>query len=358
MTTVTGVTTTVLSPTLARQRYNLGGDAWGVATEPSVVLTASLATGEEFDRSFTGIVLSMRPGPTFTTAKTTAPRMTLRSYLTRYARLAPVALVQILLASLFLQLFGLVTPVFTAVLVDTIIPFQLHSALLLLSLGLLLIILAQGITTLIRGTVLTYLQTRIDVEMMLHFCDHLLSLPLRFFQQRSTGDLLSRLSSNAIIRDAVGNQLISTVLDGSFVLVYFFILLAISPMFALLALVIGLAQATLLLTTTRQIKNLSRRELLAIGKAQGYFGEMLNSIVSLKAAGVENRARQTWSNHFYEQMNVSSRRFYVSSLIATATSTLASLAPFLLLWVGTLLVLMLSRRSGAPAMQRNPGSDE
>jgi ABC-type bacteriocin/lantibiotic exporter with double-glycine peptidase domain len=303
-------------------------------------------SGEEFDQSFTGIVLSMQPGPTFTTAKPAAPRTTLRFYLARYAKLAPMALVQILLASLFLQLFGLVTPVFTEIVVDNIIPFQLHDALLLLSLGLLLIILAQGITTLIRGMVLTYLQTRIDVEMMMHFCDHLLSLPLRFFQQRSTGDLLSRLSSNAIIRDAVGNQLISTVLDGSFVLVYFFILLAISPIFALLALLIGLVQATLLLTTARQIKNLSRRELLAIGKAQGYFGEILNGIVSLKAAGAESRARQTWSNHFYEQMNVSSRRFYVSSLIATATSTLSSLAPFLLLWVGTLLVLNGSMQVG------------
>lgn len=297
-------------------------------------------TAEEFDQSFTGIVLMMKPSPQFTTAKpAVAQTTTLRSYLARYARIAPGAMVQILLASLFLQLFGLVTPIFTEIIVDHIIPFQLHNALMLLSLGLLLIILAQGVTRLIRGAVLAYLQAKIDVELMMNFCEHLLHLPLRFFQQRSTGDLLSRLSSNTVIRDAVGNQLISTVLDSGFVLVYFLILLVISPIFAFLALTLGIVQAVLLLGTARRIKDLSRRELVAIGKSQGYLGEVLHGMVSLKAAGAETRAKQRWANHFFEQMNVSTRRFYISSLVGTATSTLTTLAPFILLWVGTLLVL-------------------
>src|SRR5262249_39074644 len=151
-------------------------------------------TAEEFDRSFTGIVLTMKPGPAFSTTRPAVERMTLRSYLTRYARIAPGAIVQILLASLFLQLFGLVTPVFTEIVVDRIIPFHLQNALLLVSIGLLLIILSQGITSLIRGSVLAYLQAKIDVEMMMNFCERLLQLPLRFFQQRSSGDLLSRLN--------------------------------------------------------------------------------------------------------------------------------------------------------------------
>ncbi|HEU5374629.1 MAG TPA: peptidase domain-containing ABC transporter [Ktedonobacteraceae bacterium] len=295
-------------------------------------------TAEEFDRGFTGIVLTMKLGPTFV-PRSVLKRTTLRSYMARYVGIAPRAVVQILLASLLLQLFGLVTPVFTEIIVDRIIPFHLQNALLLVSLGLLLIILSQGVTSLIRGTVLTYLQARIDVEMMIHFCDRLLQLPLRFFQQRSTGDLLSRLNSNIVIRDAVSNQLVSTVLDGSFVLVYFVILLIASPIFAALALVIGLVQAVVLLSSSRQVKDLSRRELVAEGKSQGYLGEVLNGIVSLKAAGAEERARETWSNLFLQQIHVSTRRFYVSSLVATMTSTLGALAPFILLWVGTLLVL-------------------
>lgn len=311
---------------------------------PHAVVLVDPASGrrsvsaEEFDRSFTGIVLTMKPGAKFV-PRSMRNRTTLRSYMTRYAGIAPRAVGQILLASLLLQLFGLVTPVFTEIIVDRIIPFHLQNALLLVSLGLLLLIISQGVTSLIRGSVLTYLQARIDVEMMIHFCDRLLQLPLRFFQQRSTGDLLSRLNSNIVIRDAVSNQLVSSVLDGSFVLVYFVILLIASPVFAALALLIGVVQAAVLLGSARQIRDLSRRELIAEGKAQGYLGEVLNGIVSLKAAGAEERARETWSKLFFQQLNVSTRRFYVSSLVATLTSTLSALSPFLLLWVGTLLVL-------------------
>ncbi|GCF06904.1 peptidase domain-containing ABC transporter [Dictyobacter arantiisoli] len=296
-------------------------------------------TAEEFDRSFTGIVIMLEPDVDFSTANPAAERLNLRAYVRQYLHLAPGALGQILLASLLLQLFGLVTPIFTEVVVDQIIPFKLHDALTLLSIGLLLLIISETVTTLLRATVLTYLQSRLDMEMMLSFFDHLLKLPLRFFQQRSSGDIISRLSSNLVIRDAIGNQLISTILDGAFVLVYFIILLCVSPIMTLLVVILGVLQAILLFSTARSMRDLSRRELIASGKAQGYFSEVLKGIVSLKAAGAEQRARATWSNFFYEQMNVSNRRFYLSSLISTGMGSLSALAPFLLLWLGTIQVL-------------------
>lgn len=296
-------------------------------------------TGEEFDRSFTGIVIMMEPGPDFSTETAQLQRVNLRTYVTRYLGLAPGAMGQILLASLLLQVFGLVVPIFTEIVVDQILPLKLRDGLTLVSIGLLLLIISQTVTTLLRATVLAYLQTRLDMEMMLNFFDHLLKLPLRFFQQRSSGDIISRLSSNLVIRDAIGNQLISTALDGVFVVVYFFILLAASPFIAFLVLLIGALQGVLLLWTARPVHELARRELIASGKAQGYFTEVLKGIVSLKAAGAEQRARSTWSNFFFEQMNVSARRNYISSLITTGMSSLSSLAPFLLLWVGTVQVL-------------------
>ncbi|GCE31086.1 NHLP family bacteriocin export ABC transporter peptidase/permease/ATPase [Dictyobacter alpinus] len=296
-------------------------------------------TAEEFDRSFTGIVIMLEPGLAFSPEHSRAQNINLGSYARRYLRLAPAVMGQIMLASFLLQVFGLVVPIFTAVVVDQIIPAHLNDGLTLVSVGLLLIIVSQTVTTLLRATVLSYLQARLDMEMMLHFFDHLLTLPLRFFQQRSSGDLIARLSSNLVIRDAIGNQLISTALDGVFVLVYFLILLLASPFLAGVVLLIGSFQAVLLLGTSRPVRDLVRRELIANGKAQGYFSEVLKGIVSLKAAGAEQRARTTWSNFFFEQMNVATRRTYISSLISTGMGSLSSLAPFLLLWVGTLQVL-------------------
>jgi ABC-type bacteriocin/lantibiotic exporter with double-glycine peptidase domain len=295
-------------------------------------------TAEEFDNSFTGVVLMMEPGVQFN-RESTARHINLWTYASNYVKLAPMSLVQIIGASLLLQIFGLTVPLLTAVVVDQIIPFGLKDALALLALGLLILLAAQLVTTLLRSSVLLYLQTRVDTQMMLGFFEQLLTLPQRFFQQRSSGDILARLSSNIVIRDTISNQLVSTVLDGSFVIVYLIILLITSPIFSVLVVAIGLLQVILLLGTNRLIRNLSSRELVAQGKAQGYVAEALVGISTLKAAGAEQRAMQQWSNLFFDQMNASVRRSYVSSLIDTAMTTLRAFSPLLLLVVGTLQAL-------------------
>jgi ATP-binding cassette subfamily B protein len=295
-------------------------------------------TAEEFDNSFTGVVIMLEPGVQFN--RTSAEQhISLRTYAMNYVKLAPMSLVQIIGASLLLQIFGLIVPLLTAVAVDQIIPFKLKDTLVLLALGLFILLLAQLVTTLLRAVVLLYLQTKVDTQMMIGFFEQLLTLPLRFFQQRSSGDILTRLSSNTVIRDTISNQLVSTVLDGSFVLVYLVILLVTSPVFAGLALAIGLVQVILLLSTNHLIRDLARRELLVQGKSQGYAAEALAGIATLKSAGAEQRALQQWSNLFFDQMNASVRRSYISSLINTAMNSLRTFSPLVLLVVGTELAL-------------------
>ncbi|HEU5366834.1 MAG TPA: ABC transporter transmembrane domain-containing protein, partial [Ktedonobacterales bacterium] len=280
---------------------------------------------EEFFNGFTGIVLMLEPGVQF--ERTTSPRsLSTWNYTRAYLKLAPWSLAQILFASLLLQVFGLAVPVLTAIVVDQVIPFRLRDALTLLAVGLLILIIAQVVLTLLRSTLLLYLQTRVDVQIMLGFFEQVLSLPLRFFQQRSSGDLLSRLGSNQIIRETVSNQLISTILDGSFVLTYLLLLFSGSLFFGVVAFAMGLLQVGILLVSTRLIHPLARLELLTEGKFQGYAAEALAGITTLKAAGAEQQALERWTNLFFEQMNASVRRNYLSTLIDTAVTNLRTLA--------------------------------
>lgn len=302
-------------------------------------------TAEEFDNSFTGVVLTFEAGVNFD--RGAAKRhVNLAHYALNYAKLAPFSLLQILGASLLLQLFGLVVPALTALVVDTIVPDKLQGALALLAFGLLILFVAQLTTMLLRSTVLLYLQTKVDTQMMLGFFEQLLTLPVRFFQQRSSGDLLARLSSNTIVRDTISNQLVSSVLDGAFVLVYLIILFAVSPLFGFLVVLLGGLQIVLLTITTRAVRELAARELVAQGKSQGYATEALVGMVTLKASGAEHRALQRWSNLFFDQMNASVRRTYVSSVINTVLTTFQTFSPVLLLVFGTYLALNGSLQIG------------
>jgi ATP-binding cassette subfamily B protein len=302
-------------------------------------------SAKEFDEGFTGVVLMMEPGVQFMPENKPA-RLGLGTYIGNYVKQAPMAVFQVFLASLLLQLLGLVFPLLSEVAIDQLIPGKMVGALGLFGLGMIIVVLAQMVTSLLRTSVLLYVQARVDVQLMLNFFEHLLSLPQKFFLQRSSGDLLARLSSNAVIRDTVSNQLFSTLLDGSFVITYFIILFSQSLIFGDVVLLIGILQAILLLLTSRWMREMTSRELAAQGKSQGYITEALVGVKTFKAAGAEQRVLERWSNLFLEQMNISVRRSYVSSLVGIFLSALSVCAPLALLWVGTAEVISGSMQLG------------
>jgi ATP-binding cassette, subfamily B, bacterial len=293
----------------------------------------------EFELGFTGVVIMLEPGEQFDRHTTSARKLTLRAYADQYIRQTPMTLVQLLLASLCLQIFGLGVPLLTKVIIDQVIPLRLTSIVPLLGIGVLSLLLAQLVVLMLRSLLLIYLQCRIDMHMHPNFFDHLLMLPLKFFQQRSTGDILTRVASNTTIRDIVSTQFLSTALDGSLVIVYLIILLWQSWSFGLVVLVIGILQFMLLLGTKNDFRQRSDRELEAIGKSQGYVAEILTSMTTVKAAGAEQRAFQKWSNLFCDQLNASIRRIYLSSILESSITILRLVSPLLLLWLGVIQVL-------------------
>jgi ATP-binding cassette, subfamily B, bacterial len=294
-------------------------------------------SAQEFDHGFTGVAILLEPGVHFS-RRNRAHHLSLWGYLRSVFRL-PSFIAQILAASLLLQILGLLMPFLTKIFVDQVIPGGLESIMPMLGVGLLVVVLTQTVTSLLRAWLLVYLQARVDMRMMISFFEHMLTLSYRFFQQRSSGDLLSRLNSTSVIRDLLTNRLISTLLDGSIVVVYLFILFGFSPLIALCALAAGMLQLSLLLPTARPIHELNHRDLVAQGRAQGYMVEALTGIASIKAAGAEQRALQRWSNLFFEHLNASVRRDTLSSVLDTAFLGLRVLAPLALLWVGTWQVL-------------------
>src|SRR5690349_4354588 len=218
-------------------------------------------TAAELDKGFTGVVLTFEPGVNFT-RRSQPVRSLWRGYLLKYILHAPRLLAQIICASLLLQILGLALPLFTKVLVDFVLPFRVENVLLLFGLGMILFVLGQSVTSYVRSLLLIHLQARLDSRMMLDFFEHLLTLPFKFFQQRTSGDLLMRLGSNSVIREMLTSQTLSVFLDGSLVLVYLLIILTQSPLFGLIVFAIGLLQVTLLVATTRRMHRLTQRDLI------------------------------------------------------------------------------------------------
>ena len=295
-------------------------------------------SNKQFDEGFTGVAITLEPGVHFDRSEASG-RLSLSEYLVQYMRQTPMVMLQVLLISLLLQSFGLILPLLTKFVLDQVLPFKMNNVIDLLGAGIALLVLTQTAATLLREWLLVYLRARIDMRMMLDFFERLLTLPYTFFQLRSSGDLLARMSSNSVIRDMLSNQLISTLLDGSTVLIYFFILSWQSWPFALLTVALGIVQMILILVTNRATRDLAHRELTAQGKSQGFMAETLAGMATLKAAGAEQQSMEQWTNLYLEQLNISVRRSYLAAIVNSLVSLLRSLSPLALLWLGVVQVL-------------------
>ena len=197
--------------------------------------------------------------------------------------------------SLLLQLFALAVPLLTGMLVDRVIPHGDEHLLSVLGVGLLIMVVFHCLASLIRSHLSARISARTSTtQMTLGFLEHLAALPYAFFQQRSEGDLMMRVNSNAQIREMLTSSALSGLLDGALASVYLVILLLASP--AMAALVVRPGAATggrLPAVLSPPSRNYMSQDLQTQAKAQSYLVQMLAGIETLKASG---RRTGRWSS--------------------------------------------------------------
>lgn len=301
----------------------------------------------EFLAGFSGVALTFTPNEAFE-RRGTADRFTWRAYLGELLK-APgtrAGLFKVLLASLLLQVLGLALPLFTKLIVDRVVPSGQSDLMPILIGGLCVWILTQSLTTYLRSVVLLRLRNRVDAHVMLKFFGHLLALPFRYFQTRTTGDLLARLSSNGVLREIFTAQTVSILLDGFLVVSYLIALVVMAPLFGAIALSVALLQGLVIWTATSRMTHLAQQDLRAQSDSQSYLVEVLSGIATLKAAGAEDRAIEHWSEKFRAQLETSLKRAHFSVVVETALGALGLAAPLVLLLVGAQFVMSGSMTLG------------
>jgi ABC-type bacteriocin/lantibiotic exporter with double-glycine peptidase domain len=292
---------------------------------------------DEFSRSFTGVALVFEPGDHFRTSKQREGGMW--PYMRRLAGEHKGVLAQVMVASLFLQVVALAVPILTSLVVDRVLPRGDRDLLTVVSVGLLGVIVFQFASTYLRARLLLALRTRLDARMMLGFLDHLVSLPYPFFQTRSAGDLMARLSSNAQVREIVTGGALSAVLDGSLVILYLGILFWASPLMGSVSVGLAVLYVLVYLLSRRAKREFAAQIIAKEARSSGYQIEMLSGMDTLKALGAEQRAAENWSHLFVDVLNSSLARGRLDAALDTIVGTLRFSSPLAILAIGGMLVL-------------------
>lgn len=245
---------------------------------------------------------------------------------------------KVLATSVVVRVMALAVPILTGVVVDDVVPAGDGHLLAVLAAVMVALIAYSALATFLRAHLLLGLRSRLDVDMTLGFLEHLVDLPYAFFLKRSSGDLMMRLRSNAVVREILTTGSIASLLDGVLATVYFLVIVALSPVLGALVGVLAAAEVAVLLAARRRNQHLMAESLAAEARSQSYAYEMFSAVETLKAAGAERRAVAHWTNLFVDELNVSLSRGRLAAAVETATSALRLASPIAVLLVGAHLV--------------------
>ncbi|MCP3162142.1 peptidase domain-containing ABC transporter [Myxococcus sp. QH3KD-4-1] len=291
---------------------------------------------ETFGKHFTGVVLLFEKAEDF--QKLAAEREGVFRYLLPLLGQSDT-LGRIVVLSAALQIFALAVPALMGMVVDRVVPRGDYHLLGVLSVALAALVVFQLLTSIIRGHLLLELRARLDSGMTLGFLDHLVDLAYSFFQLRPAGDLMMRMSVQTTVREILSSTAISTVLDGTLVLLYLVLLLTASPSMGLIVLGLGLAQVLVFVSTRERRRSLLTQSLELDARNQGYVMSMLTGMQTLKAFGVERRSVESYSHLFVDVLNVSLARGRLTLWLDSVIGMLRLASPLLLLSVGAWQVL-------------------
>jgi subfamily B ATP-binding cassette protein HlyB/CyaB len=222
-------------------------------------------------------------------------------------------LMHVMLASLFIQIFALVTPLFFQVIVDKVLAHKSNSTLLVMIAGIVLIGLFDVILQYLRTYALSHTTNRIDVELGRRLFHHLLRLPLQYFETRPAGQTVARMRELENIRQFLTGQGLFSVLDLVFTFVFFAVLIIYSWKLTLIIMAsipIYIVITALLRSPLREVLN----EKFSRGaESQQFLVETVVGIHTVKASAVEPVMQTQWE----EKLAAYVRKSFLATMIAS-----------------------------------------
>lgn len=259
-----------------------------------------LVDEEEFSKSFTGIALEFDVGPEFEPCG--APPNLLRGVKT-WLRGNRVAALFAMLCGMILAIPGIVIPGFAGAFIDRVVQSKDTPSSFWIVVGMLGMVVVQLGIQLVQGMALNRLVLRMFLMQATRLATHLLDLPMRFYLQRSPGDLVQRLASNQVIATNLGNQILQQVVSVGTAMVYAAVLVLMNPLIGGLAAGGAVVLLLCVRTTNRTLVDRSTKVQREVGRQYGVLMAMLRSIRELKATSRESEAFGQWAGYQAKGVN-------------------------------------------------------
>src|SRR5216684_5802311 len=246
---------------------------------------------------------------------------------------------EVLVASFFLQLFALVSPLFFQVVIDKVLVHRSLSTLDVLAIGLLAIAVFETALGILRTYLFAHTTNRIDVELGARLFRHLLALPMAYFQARRVGDSVARVRELENIRNFLTSSALTLVIDLFFAFVFLVVMFIYSPLLTGIVLLgfpfyIGIS-AGATPSFRRRLDEKFRRG----AENQALLVESVNGVETLKAMAVEPQMQRRWEEQLAGYVAASFRVLSLGNTASQVVQLVSKLVTAGVLYFGARLVI-------------------
>src|SRR5438067_9861529 len=246
---------------------------------------------------------------------------------------------EVLVASFFLQLFALVSPLFFQVIIDKVLVHRTLSTLDVLVIGLVAISVFEAILGGLRTYLFAHSTNRIDVELGARLFRHLLALPLAYFEARRTGDSVARVRELENVRQFLTSSALTLVIDLFFTFVFLAVMFSYPPLLTWIVpgafpLYVGLSAAPTPLFRRR----LDEQFRCGVDKPV-FMDERVRGVETLKAMAVEPQMQRRWEEQLAGYVAASFRVISLGNIASQGVQLISKLVTAATLYFGAMLVI-------------------
>ncbi len=293
-------------------------------------------TAEEFDRSFTGVVLSFKPGAEF---KRGGQKPDLVRGLKNRLAGAVTPLTFLIITGFALVVPGLILPTFSRLFVDNVLISNMQGWVRPLLIGLAITALFRALLTGIQQHCLLRLETKIALATSSRFFWHIMQLPIAFFSQRSAGDIGSRVEANDTVARMLSGELATVVINVLSIGFYALLMAQYDLVMTFVGVCIAGLNVVFLVYMGRRRVDENLRLLQDRGKLVGTAMDGLQLIETLKASGLESDFFSKWSGYQAKVVNGEQRMGFMNAVLMAVPPVLGGINTAVLLGIGAFRIM-------------------
>lgn len=248
-------------------------------------------------------------------------------------------LLEVLLASFFIQIFALITPLFFQVVIDKVLVHRGLTTLDVLAFGLLVVSLFDVILNALRTYVFSHTTSRIDVTLGADLFRHLMRLPLSYFEARRVGNIVARVRELDSIRNFITGSALTLVIDLFFTLVFFAVMYLYSPVLTYVVLGAIPFYIILAIIITPILRARLHEKFNRGAENQSFLVESVNGFETIKTSAVEPQSQRQWEEQLAGYVSSSFKATNLGNIASQIASFINKVTVLLILWVGARLVI-------------------